>query len=149
HWLFLLHGPHQQNVGLFVERIQRYLSSETRHPHLVCRVRFNWEGVTARCGADWVRHVRLALRTDDNPRGNLAYAGRRQALFLILGLRPLDRLDAEQQNGLQEFIEVSLPALLREAQPQHEVRVLLPLEYEETASAAELPPLVQHKAKAT
>src|SRR6516162_8828629 len=45
HMLFLLHGPRRQNVGLFVERIQRYLSSETRHPHTVYRVRFSWQGV--------------------------------------------------------------------------------------------------------
>ena len=61
HMLFLLHGPRRQNVGLFVERIQRYLSSETRHPHRVYWVRFSWQGVTARCGADWLRHLRLAL----------------------------------------------------------------------------------------
>ena len=32
---------------------------------------------------------------------SLERAARQQALFIILGLRPLDQLDAEQQNGLQ------------------------------------------------
>lgn len=143
HMLFLLHGPRRQNVGLFVERIQRYLSSETRHPHTVYRVRFSWQGVTARCGADWLRHLRLALSEGDDAQGSLERAARQQALFIILGLRPLDQLDVEQQNGLQEFIETSLPTLLRETRPRHDVRVLLALDYEETDLPEGLPPFVR------
>ncbi len=146
HLFFLLHGPRHQNVGLFVERIQRFLSAETRQHHAVFRVRFSWEGVTARCGADWLRHLRLALALDGqgDAKSCLERAAREQAVFLMLGLRPLDRLDAEQQSGLQEFIEVALPELLHEAQPRNDIRVLLALDYEDAASQPnELPHLVQ------
>ena len=145
HVLFLLHGPRHQNVALFVERIQRYPSQETRFPHAVYRVRFNWEGIAAHCGADWCRHLRLALGGQGNAAQCLAQAAREQALFLILGLRPLDRLDADQQAGLQEFLTESLPTLLHDARPGNDIRILVALDYEETEmSPGTLPPLVQH-----
>lgn len=143
HLLLLLHGPRQQNVGLFVQRIERYLSSETRAPHLVCRVRFSMEGATPRNGTDWLRHVRVALTDGSNARGSLARAAQQQPLFLILGLRPLDRLEATQQQGLQEFLEVALPELLRQERPAHDVRVLLALDYDAPDASAGLPALVQ------
>jgi hypothetical protein len=129
HLLFLLHGPRKQNVGLFVERIQHFLSQETNKPHSVVRVRFNWQGVTPRCGADWLRHLRLALGDTGEAKLSLAQAAREHAVFLILGLHPLDRLEEEQQDGLREFIEESLPELLRSARLRNEVRVLLALDY--------------------
>jgi hypothetical protein len=144
HLFMLLHGPRQQNVGLFVERIQRYFTEESRSPHAVYRVRFSWEGVTARCGADWLRHLRLALGGEGHVQRLLDHATRNHAIFVVLGLRPLDRLDVEQQKGLQEFLEQTLPDLLRQARPTNDVRMLLALDYE-AASGREgaLPPLVQ------
>jgi hypothetical protein len=143
HIFFLLHGPRQQNVGLFVERIQRYLSSEARERHRVYYVPFSVEGVTPRNGADWLRHMRVALTERANPRGSLSQAAQHQPLFLILGLRPLDRLDATQQHGLQAFIETELPELLRRERPPHDVRVLLALDYDMTTASAGVPSLVQ------
>lgn len=137
HVLFLLHGPRHQNVGLFVQRIQRYLSSEARYPHLVYPVRFNLDGMTPRTGADWLRHVRSALTdTRTNRTGSLAQAAKQQPVFLILGLNPLDRLDATQQHGLQECIETALPELLRRERPANDVRVLLALDYDGTTVPA-------------
>jgi hypothetical protein len=131
HLLFLLHGPRSQNVGLFVERIQHFLSQETGKHHVVSRVPFKLGEVTPRCGADWVRHLRFALGGEGNAEQLLAQAVREQALFLALGLRPLDlsRLDDDQREGLREFIEESLPQLLQDARPRNEVRVLLAIDY--------------------
>ncbi len=143
HLFFLLHGTRQQNVGLFVERIQRYLSSEARDRHLVYRVPFSVEGITPRNGADWLRHMRMALTDGANPRGSLAQAAQHQPVFLILGLRPLDRLDASQQHALQAFMATALPELLRREPPSHDVRVLLALDYDATAVSAGVPVLVQ------
>ena len=129
--LFLLHGPRNQNVGLFVERIQHFLSQETGKHHVVSRVPFKLGEVTPRCGADWVRHLRFALGGEGSAEQLLAQAVREQALFLALGLRPLDlsRLNEDQQEGLREFIEESLPQLLQDARPRNEVRVLLAVDY--------------------
>jgi hypothetical protein len=114
-----------------VERIQHFLSQETNKPHSVVRVRFNLQGVTPRCGADWLRHLRLALGDTGEAKLSLAQAAREHAVFLILGLRPLDRLDGEQQDGLREFIETSLPELLRSARLRNGIRVLLALDYDD------------------
>ena len=54
--LFLYHGSHDQNVGLFVERIRYFFSSEAEHPRKLCRVRFNLQGATPQTGVDWVAH---------------------------------------------------------------------------------------------
>jgi hypothetical protein len=144
HVLFLLRGPRHQNVALFVERIQRYLSQETRFPHAVYRVRFNWEGIKAHCGADWPASAAGAGLTGKccpMPSPGRPGAG----AVSNLGLRPLDRLDDNQQAGLREFLTESLPGLLNDARPGNDIRILLALDYEETEiSPGTLPPLVQH-----
>jgi len=130
HVFFLLHGARDQHVDLFVERIQHYVSQESSQPHGVYRVRFNLDGIKARCGADWLRHLRSALGSTGEATHCLAKAAKEQRVFVILGQRPLDRLDAEQQDGLGEFVGELLPKLLRDARPAHDVRVLLALDYD-------------------
>lgn len=76
-------------------------------------------------------------------RSSLGRTTQQQPLFLMLGLRPLDLLDASKQDGWQEFLTTTLPELLRRKRPPHAVRVLLALDYEGTAASAEPPPLVQ------
>ncbi len=143
HVLFLLHGPRHQNVGLFVERIQRFLSREVETPHRVYRVPFSWEGITARCGADWLRHLRWTLGGSGQASRLLQEAAREQAVFIILGLRPLDphQFDEVQLTGLQELLEHELPSLLGEARPAHDVQVLLALDYDRESDP--IPPLIR------
>ncbi len=143
HVLFLLHGPRHQNVGLFVERIQRFLSREVETPHRAYRVRFSWEGATARCGADWLRHLRLALGGSGQVSHMLEEVAREQAVFIILGLRPLDphQFDEDQLTGLRELLEHELPSLLGGARLAHDVQILLALDYESEPDT--IPPLIR------
>lgn len=94
--LFLLQGPHDQNVGLFVERIQRFFSQELALPRKLYRVSFNIQGQTPRNGADWLAHMRDAFRSGTRPLGaELRQLVQKQALFVLLGQNPLplDRLE--------------------------------------------------------
>ena len=142
HVLFLLHGPRRQNVGLFIERIQHFFSEAVEKHHAIYRVPFKWEGVSARCGADWQRHLRFVLGGDGDAPQLLASAARNQAVFLILGLQPLDlsRLEEAEQLALREFIVQRIPDLLRQARPRNSVRILLALDYADDPPADALLP---------
>lgn len=130
HVVLLLHGPRHQNVQLFVERIQRHLSRLVGAHHAVYRVPFKLQQTTARNGADWLRHLRHALGATGSAADAIATAGRENSILLVLGLRPLDRLDEEQEEGLCELIAEKIPELLQQAKPRHPVRFLVAVDYE-------------------
>jgi hypothetical protein len=50
--LFFLHGPRDQNVGLFLERIQRFFSTELAQPRKIYRASFNSAVYRRRSGND-------------------------------------------------------------------------------------------------
>jgi len=60
----------------------------------------------------------------------VAGASRFASVFLVLGERPLPRLDAAQRAGLVEFVEGRFPAVVAEARPTHPPRVLVPLDHD-------------------
>jgi hypothetical protein len=133
HVLFLLHGPRHENVGLFIERIQHFFSQEAKQPHAIYRIPLKHEGVSARCGHDWQRHLRFVLGGESDAHQLLAQAARQQAVFLILGLQPLDLavLDEDIRLGLREFLVQRLPNLLAQAKARNSVHILLALDYAE------------------
>jgi TIR domain len=130
--LFLFHGPHDQNVGLFLERIQRFFSQELTVPHRICRVRFNIQGQTPRTGTDWLAHIRDALQCTGPLGSRLRQMVQQQPLFIILGQNPLpaDRLADQHIDALREFIIENLPSMLREARLLRGIGVMLALDYE-------------------
>jgi hypothetical protein len=85
--LFMFHGPHDQNVGLFLERIQRFFSQELASPHGIYRVRFNIQGQTPRTGTDWLAHLRDALQSSGALAPRIRKMVQQQPLFIMLGLR--------------------------------------------------------------
>jgi|SRR5579864_31417 len=130
--LFLLHGPHDQNVGLFLERIQRFFSQELTVPHDICRVRFYIQGQTPRTGTDWLAHLRDALQCTGPLGPWLRQKAQQKPVFIMLGQNPLplDRLTDQHIDALREFITDNLPTILRESRVLRGIGVMLALDYE-------------------
>jgi hypothetical protein len=137
---FLFHGPHDQNVGLFLERIQRFFSRDLSHAYSVYRVRFNIQGQTPRTGVDWLAHLRDTLQCSHALGPRLRQMVQTQPLLIIIGQSPLPLEHLTQQHiaALGEFITGHLVSLLREAQPARGVGVMLALDYEKA-----VPDLIQ------
>jgi hypothetical protein len=131
--LFLLHGPHDQNVGLFLERIQRFFSQELALPRKLYRVSFNIQGQTPRTGTDWLAHMRDAFRSTRQLGAELRQLVQKQALFVLLGQSPLplDRHEAQHVEAIRELVTDKLPALLRETRLNSGVWIMLAFDYEE------------------
>lgn len=131
HSLFLLRGESRQSLGLFLDRLRRFLSDSTQR-HRVFNVPFQVEGVFAQSGAEWEQ--RLAWALGANQPGTAAHHLARESLdvqtFLIMGLKPLHDLTPEQQAGLQEFLEVHYPKCLAQAAPSKPTHLLLAVDYE-------------------
>jgi hypothetical protein len=130
--LFLFHGSHDQNVGLFLERIQRFFSQESTAPRSLHRVRFNIQGQTPRTGADWLGHLRDALGCSGPLGRGLSQLVRQRPVLIILGHNPLplDQLSAQHVAALHEFLTDNLPALLREANLKQGVCIMLAVDYD-------------------
>jgi hypothetical protein len=130
--LFLFHGPHDQNVGLFLERIQRFFSQELTHPYGIYRVRFNIQGQTPRTGIDWLAHLRDTLQCSHALGPRLQQMAQQQPLLIMLGQSPLplDQLTSQHIEALGEFITDQLISLLREVQPSRGIGIMLALDYE-------------------
>lgn len=130
--LFLFHGPHDQNVGLFLERIQRFFSHELSNAYNICRVRFNIQGQTPRTGTDWLAHLRDALQCPGALAPRLRQMVQQRPLFIMLGQSPLpvDQLTDQHLDALREFIVDHLTTLLRDAQVDRGICVMLTLDYD-------------------
>jgi hypothetical protein len=129
--LFMFHGPHDQNVGLFLERIQRFFSQEVANAYGIYRVRFNIQGQTPRTGSDWLAHLRDALQCKGAIAPQLRQMVQQQPLFIILGQSPLavDQLTSQHVDALGEFITDHLIELLGEAEVSRGIGVMLAFDY--------------------
>jgi hypothetical protein len=130
--LFLFHGSHDQNVGLFLERIQRFFSQELANAYGIYRVRFNIQGQTPRTGVDWLAHLRDALHCSGPLAPRLKQMVQQQPLFIMIGQTPLpvDQLTSQHIDALGEFITGHLISLLNEAQISRGIAVMLAFDYE-------------------
>jgi hypothetical protein len=131
--LFLLHGPRDQNVGLFLERIQRFFSTELAQPRKIYRASFNIQGQKPRTGADWLAHIRDAFQTSRPIGVEIRQLAQKQPIFIILGQNPLplDKLERQYLNALAELFTDKLPTLLREAGLGSGVAFMLAVDYEQ------------------
>ncbi len=130
---FLLHGHSRQSLGLFLDRIQHYLTVEARRPHIVCRVPFRIEHSRATSGAEWQNHISFALSKGQKGTAihHLYQASRHQSVLLILGLAPLHDLTGMQLEGIKELISITLPGLLEKTCALHPIRFLMAIDYDD------------------
>jgi hypothetical protein len=152
HSYFLLRGESRQGLGLFIERLNFYLT-ETIRNHRVYNVPFQIELEKAESGADWERRISHALapRKQGTAATHLADACRSVSVFLVLGLRPLHDLSEAQEAGLKEFLSSTYPKLLTSANLSNPAHLLVPIDYDagddrlaETVDAAALQGEVHH-----
>ena len=135
--LFLLHGPRDQNVGLFLERIHRFFSTELAQPRKIYRASFNIQGQRPRTGADWLAHIRDALQTSRPLAAEIRQLVQKQPIFILLGQNPLplDKLERQYLDALAELITEKLPTQLREAGLGSGVAIMLALDYDREPAA--------------
>ena len=139
--LVLLGATWDQNLALFVRRIEEHLSEHVPTCRVV-EVPLQLSSDPAKTGARWGIHLqevlasKLGIREGDTGT-RLARATKDGPLVIVLTallnpLQPLSDLTTEQQAGLGQFLSDKLPAHLA---ANRRVTVLLPLEYrqEETS----------------
>lgn len=135
--LVLIHGRPEQNVALFVQRIEEYFRDDARSELItVPMVR---DGSRAVRGTTWGVHMKYALEDHLGERETrleelLALATNQTPLLVSLvgsenPLHVLSDLSREQRHGLREFLTQVLPERLREIT---RVTVLLPIEHTHT-----------------
>jgi hypothetical protein len=132
--LVLVHGHKDQNLPLFVRRIEEYLRDKARS--LVIQVPIKLAAVTAQSGVKWGLHLQQILRDkigaeQETPAELLARATAEVPLVIVLvaldnPLLLLSSLTPVQLQGLKEFLAEVLPATLSACR---RVTVLLPLEF--------------------
>ncbi len=132
HVFFLLHGQSRQSLGLFVDRVHRFLTEESTTPHRVVRVPFKLGDSRATSGAEWGMHMAYALAPGCHGTAaeHLADAAKHKAVLLVLGEHPLHGLTPAQQDGLREVVCETLPQLLLTGRPAHPVRVLMAIDFD-------------------
>lgn len=134
--LFLLHGPEQQNLDLFVSRVWHFLAQDTHLHHRPYVVPLRVEYAQPRSVAAWENHLRVGLGGEG--RGGTAEdllreAARAHPVFLVLSRLPIGAKDLEpvEVEALEEFLSVRLPRLIAEAsRDRHPIRALLATHYE-------------------
>lgn len=139
--LVLLGATWDQNLALFVRRIEEHLSEHVPTCRVV-EVPLQLSSDPAKTGARWGIHLHEVLASklgirEGKTGTRVAQATKDGPLVIVLTalpnpLQPLSDLTAEQQAGLGEFLSDKLPAHLA---ANRRVTVLLPLEYrqEETS----------------
>ena len=140
HFAFLVHGDAGQDVHLFVERVQVYLSEQCRRVHRICRALFRDEYSTPHTPEEWDRRMRLATGYGHLPiEQALHRAAAIEPVLFILGNRTLSNLDTDETRALIEALDVHLPAWLEAARPKHPIRILIPIEHAEHADGLDDP----------
>jgi len=135
--LFLLHGPRQQNLDLFVSRILHYLSPECGHHHRPYIVPLRVEFAKPRSSAAWENHLRVGIAGEGRRPGTaedlLREAARAHPVFLVLSRVPIGagELDDVELEALEEFFAERLPGLITRATTGgHPIRALLATHYD-------------------
>jgi len=131
---FLIHGNSKQNLTLFLERIERFLSTETKLPHTVYRVPFKIEHSCPTCGAEWENHILHTLSSNSGEKTlvrHLYEKSYHKCLLLILGLQPLHDLKPLELQGIRDLITKSLPKILKKTKPRCAIRFLMAIDYDD------------------
>lgn len=137
--LVILHGCIEQNVALFVSRVEEFFRDDVRCEVLTVPMR--QRDSRARSAGSWGLHLKCALEAHlGESQGSLATLLAQAAesvpvLISLVGnenpLQVLGDLAADQVEGLKEFLTVLLPRHLPAAPSlARSISVLLPIEYE-------------------
>lgn len=141
--LFLVHGPRQQNLDLFVSRLWFYLAGECNHHHRPFVVPLQVEYSIPRSAAAWENHLKLGLASGTDKEGTaedlLRDAARAYPVFLVLSRLPIASsgsaddfgvLDEAEVDALEDFLGDRLPRLIASASAgAHPIRALLASHY--------------------
>lgn len=138
--LVLVHGNKDQNLRLFVRRIEEHLRDKASS--LVVEVPLKLAAAVAETGVKWGLHLQQILRDkigaeQETPAELLALATAEVPLVIVLvaldnPLLLLSTLTPVQLQGLTDFLTKVLPATLAACR---RVTVLLPLEYGDEAQS--------------
>lgn len=137
--LFLLHGAPSQHISLFMDRVHLYLEDEARdgvrREHQVVEVAFERDSKRLQTAEEWEASFRRAMGFNKG-RPFVEYLQRalnqHAVMFLVRGrdTAPLMDLTPLERDGLREFLELRLPAVLAALQAPHRaVRVLVGVEH--------------------
>ncbi len=141
HYSFVLRGEPHQGVNYFLSRVDRSFDRDGHTSHKIIKVFSDADIGRAIIAEDWARHTCHAAGAGVETLAQaIRESARREAVMLIFRHEhgPLhcqrgsdDRvgLDEPERAGLVEFLATYLPAALVEADPEHPVRVLVPIEY--------------------
>ncbi len=139
--LVLLSGCWDQNVSLFLRRIEEHLREHVPSSRVI-EVPLKLSSEPAKTGARWGIHLHDVLGSklgikNLKPDALLTRATQDGPLVVVLialpnPLQPISDLTTEQQTGLGEFLSKILPKLLKQS---HRVTVLLPLEYRQESQS--------------
>lgn len=137
--LFLLHGPRQQNLDLFVSRIFSYLAAESDNHHRPFVVPLRFEFAKPRSAAAWENNLRAGMAEEEQGGGATAEdllreAARPHPVFLVLSRLPIGAgdLDEVELEALGSFLSDRLPGLIARASAgRHPIRALLATHYDD------------------
>lgn len=133
HCLFSLRGESRQGIGLFLERLNFYLTEKLKAQR-VYNVPFKIEDECAESGADWERRIGAVLaRTKPGTAAeHLNNVAREVSVFFVLrlGLGPLYNLNDVQERGLIQFLGETFPDVLFASRAALPVHLLVPIDYD-------------------
>ncbi|MCB1036365.1 MAG: restriction endonuclease [Acidobacteria bacterium] len=135
--LFLLPGPRQENLDLFVERLIKFMPSECKQHHRFVDVPLAVNGFRPRSDSAWLTHVAHGLPGPGRGKGRtvdlLREAARRQSVFLIVNRLPIGAGDLEEveMEAFEGFLSSSLPRLIVDAsRGTRPIRALITTHYD-------------------
>jgi hypothetical protein len=133
HCVFSLRGESRQGLGLFLERLNFYLTEKLKAQR-VYNVPFKIEDECAESGADWERRISatVARSKPGTAADHLNSVAREVSVFLVLGLGlgPLYDLNDVQERGLKEFLGKTFPDVLFASRASLPVHMLVPIDYD-------------------
>ncbi|WP_437307900.1 metallophosphoesterase [Sorangium sp. So ce388] len=135
HRVFLVHGSVDQDVHLFIQRIQSYLSVECGRQHVVLKVEQRLDTTTARTAQEWERAMlRAAGAAKATFKDTLSQRAARAPLLICFtrpGGHPLRGLDEVSAKGLADGVVSLLDGALAELGRtlKNPVRIVLPIEH--------------------
>ncbi|RYZ05445.1 MAG: hypothetical protein EOO73_19535 [Myxococcales bacterium] len=133
HCMFSLRGESRQGLGLFLERLNFYLTEKLKAQR-VFNLPFKIEDECAESGSDWERRMSavLARAKPGTAADHLNNIAREVSVFFVLGqgLGPLYNLNEVQERGLHEFLGKTFPDVLFASRASLPVHMLVPVDYD-------------------
>ena len=130
--IIVVHGDHEQDVDLFMERIRVHLTSEVIRRHRLYWIPRSTEEEPAVSGGDWSVRIADSVPVGNDLVGTLYLSAQRQAaLYLFHDYNnPLkDMLWKKGFDGLVELFRAHVGPALAKSPPKHRLRFILPFQH--------------------